>query len=182
MTKNVASKIRRIVVLIRAVRRQAPKTRMTIPAIATNGIATLVRYGGPLTPYRARSADSTVSSAIRIHAQTVNSQPLCVSDFSSSLFQNSRAPTIAMSGPRPVARQVRTQLACRGSAVRSIAWLGVIVNDRLSCASGLDRIQLSKFDTSSSICVSHESEFAAKASQFTCCRIRNKEGDLDAVV
>ena len=27
-----------------------------------------------------------------------------------------------MSGPRPEARQVRTQLACRGSAVRSIAW------------------------------------------------------------
>ena len=32
--------------------------------------------------------------------------------------------TSAMSGPRPEARQVRTQLACRGSAVRSIAWFG----------------------------------------------------------
>ena len=29
-----------------------------------------------------------------------------------------------MSGPRPEARQVRTQLACRGSAALSIAWLG----------------------------------------------------------
>jgi hypothetical protein len=37
------------------------------------------------------------------------------------------ARTSAMSGPRPVARQVRTQLPCRGSAVRSIALLGVIV-------------------------------------------------------
>jgi hypothetical protein len=33
--------------------------------------------------------------------------------------------TSAMSGPQPVARQVRTQLACRGSAVRSIAWFGI---------------------------------------------------------
>jgi hypothetical protein len=29
-----------------------------------------------------------------------------------------------MSGPRPEARQVRTQLSCRGSAVRSIALFG----------------------------------------------------------
>ena len=33
-----------------------------------------------------------------------------------------KARTMAMSGPRPEARQVRMQLACRGSAVRSIAW------------------------------------------------------------
>jgi hypothetical protein len=36
------------------------------------------------------------------------------------------ARTSAMSGPRPEARQVRTQLACRGSAVRSIELLGLL--------------------------------------------------------
>ena len=46
-----------------------------------------------------------------------------------SLICIRQGPTIAMSGPRPVARQVRTQLACRGSAVRSIAWLGFIISD-----------------------------------------------------
>jgi hypothetical protein len=42
------------------------------------------------------------------------------------------APTSAMSGPRLEARQVRTQLACRGSAVRSIALLAESGNRKLA--------------------------------------------------